>query len=101
MYTTLLISLFFIACPIDGQIRKRYPTYSCDRYCDDPEDKVCDLISREYGCECPDGMIINKAMNKCVYPRDCPGMYVILYSCITKNSMVVTMVVAVAHPSGQ
>ena len=69
----------FTACPVKGQIRKdivRDP--HCSSTCESVDGLMqgpCYEQDVRYGCECPDGEVINKDKNECISPKEC-GMHI-------------------------
>ena len=69
----------FTACPVKGQIRKdvvRDP--HCPSTCDTVDGIMMGPCYRQdvrYGCECPDGKVIDEDKNECISPKDC-GMFI-------------------------
>ena len=71
-----LLCINTLACPVKGQIRKECASHpSCHRTCDDTNTTVCPAVCIVYGCECPNGTIIDEKKNECVAPEECKGMY--------------------------
>lgn len=61
-------------CPISGQIRKPCAILeSCTRTCDNIAKVIaCPRICNPYGCECPNGMVVNNVTKVCVEADKCP-----------------------------
>ena len=66
---------FYLACPIEGQIRKECASHPlCHLTCDDDGSRPCPAICIGNGCECPDGTVIDVIKRECVAPSECEGM---------------------------
>ena len=57
-----------------GQIRKECASHpSCHLTCNSTGPVVCPLVCIPNGCECPNGTVIDEAINECVAPSQCTG----------------------------
>ena len=63
-YISLAIGPF--NCPVQGQELQWCQT--CPATCSHPH---CTQGSCTFGCGCPDGQVVNTAINKCVNPEHC------------------------------
>jgi len=62
-----------------GQTRKDCALHpSCQRNCENRDENVkCAQACVTNGCECKNGTVLDEAVNKCIAPSECPGMYII------------------------
>ena len=61
-------------CPIAGQVRKicAIPE-NCTRTCNNLKETItCQETCTPYGCECPNGMVVNRITKECIKPEKCP-----------------------------
>ena len=66
--------ILITACPIEGQVRRKCASHpSCHQTCSGDGPNICPLICIINGCECPNGTIIDEAINECVAPSECEG----------------------------
>lgn len=67
-------------CTIKGQMMKECASHpSCVKTCNSTYNTTpCAHKCIPYGCECPNGTVVNERRNECVAPRTCPppGMIV-------------------------
>ena len=75
LYVTLIIAV----CPIKGQVRKECASHpGCHQTCNTTGPVACPAVCIVNGCECPNGTVIDEAINECVAPNECAGTDVIL-----------------------
>ena len=74
-------------CTIKGQIIKECATHpDCTKTCNSTINPVpCAHKCIPYGCDCPDGMVVNETNNECVVASTCLGMFLL----VTKYANVV------------
>lgn len=85
-------SLYSAECTVEGQIKmdcgidKR-----CAYTCDNSNTSIqCSFPCIARGCQCPDGTVVNKLINKCVKHEECPPSEFPLVWCThTYNSAIV------------
>ena len=64
--------MYLTECPIIGQIRKVCATpENCTRTCDHKKESL-NCSCKPYGCECPNGTVVNHITKECVKPENCP-----------------------------
>ena len=67
--------MYFIECPIVGQTRKLCATSeNCTRTCQNLKGTLeyCNGNCTRFGCECPNGTVVNDITKECVNPKYCP-----------------------------
>ena len=64
----------FTDCTIKGQIRKECASHpNCTKTCNNSfEFTPCDQQCVPYGCECPDGKVVDEDRNECIDTIECP-----------------------------
>ena len=65
----------FLDCSVDGQSYYE-SAHICHRTCSNPHLLCAPSEESLHGCACPTGMIIDEKNNRCVNPKDCPGIYI-------------------------
>ena len=73
----------FTACPIEGQVRRECASHpDCHRTCNTTGPVACPRVCIVYGCECPNGTVIDEDTNACVTPNECTGTIIDNYKSI-------------------
>ena len=69
-----LTFIFSTECPIEGQIRRRCAIpENCTQTCDNRDEPMqCSTDCNFTGCYCPEGMVVNTLINRCVVTQGCP-----------------------------
>lgn len=71
---TSILHVHITDCPVSGQIRKPCAlAESCTRTCKNIHKTIsCHRICKPYGCQCPNGTVLNNDTKQCVKPDECP-----------------------------
>lgn len=65
---------FPIECPVEGQKRIRCIPDNCTQTCDNKNESIqCPMDCNVFGCQCPQGTVVNTLTNQCVQPDNCPA----------------------------
>ena len=77
---TCICNLFYFTdCTIKGQVNKECASHpNCTKTCNNRNNPVaCIQACIPYGCECPNGMVVDEERNECVATSECPGKSVV------------------------
>lgn len=79
--THICSSLYYTDCSIKGQVIGKCASHpDCAKTCKNRTEVGCIQQCIPYGCECPDGTVIDEQKNECVAESECPGMSVLMIS---------------------
>lgn len=67
--------ILFTECTIKGQVITECASHpNCTETCNNRNNPVaCTQDCIPYGCECPNGTVVDEERNECVAPSGCPG----------------------------
>ena len=71
-----MFAIYFTDCTIKGQIIKQCASHpNCTKTCNNTDESIaCTQQCVPYGCECPDGMVVDEESNECISINECPTM---------------------------
>ena len=69
-----MLLIYFAGCTIEGQVINQCALHpNCTKTCNNTNEfLICTQQCIPYGCECPDGMVVDEDKNECVPINECP-----------------------------
>lgn len=72
LHNTFLFSIYFTVCTIKGQVIQECALNpNCTTTCNNTNE-ACVYSCIPYGCQCPNGTVVDEANNECIATSECP-----------------------------